>query len=125
MPRKIEHEVFHKNYRPDKVITDPGKSVVEMTGYISTKQRIEDMMNAGLRLEVARNNQYEFNAEDKVPDDYIDPTRNPGYDLADASAQMAQVNASLEAQKANKTSEQTEVVDQAVVENEAETNTST
>lgn len=63
-----------------------GKSAVERNGYRSAKQQIEALIFAGKRLEQYRAHAYEFGADDKVPDDYIDPTRRPNFDLSDATA---------------------------------------
>ena len=47
------------------------------------------MIEAGERLRDFRCG-YEFEDEESVPDDYFDPTREAGFDLADASALKAE-----------------------------------
>jgi hypothetical protein len=62
-----------------------GKSKVETAGYIPAQVQIERLILAGKRLSDFRREQYDFGADEQVPDDFVDPTRSPGYDLADAA----------------------------------------
>nr|DAX35682.1 MAG TPA: hypothetical protein [Microviridae sp.] len=62
-----------------------GKSLVESAGYIPAKQKIESFMQAGVNLQLARN---QFDYPDGVPDGVepvVDPTRSGNFDFADAS----------------------------------------
>jgi hypothetical protein len=62
-----------------------GKSKTEVRGYIPAEKKITSMIEAGQRLEQSRIDQYDY--QEEVPDDFLpDPTRNPGYDMADAQA---------------------------------------
>lgn len=78
-----------------------GEKMVETAGYISAKQRIENMILAGQRLNAYREEMYDINGEkyadpnfdpDELP---IDPTRSGNYDLADAFQQGLQVSNSI------------------------------
>ena len=72
------------------------ESIVEKSGYIPAKKRIENMMLAGQRLIASRNALYDdpTGEDDDIP---LDKTRNPGYDMADASQDMMSVNERLKA----------------------------
>lgn len=80
-------------------ITDPnpidmdeggGEILVDTTNYISPQKQIEAMLNAGMRLMAIREEQYD---DIKGTDDLVpDPTRAPGFDLADASQLAAGAN---------------------------------
>lgn len=72
------------------------ESKVEKSGYIPAKKRIENMMLAGQRLVESRNLLYDdmTGMDEDIP---IDVTRNPGYDMADASQDMMSVNERLKA----------------------------
>lgn len=63
-----------------------GESLVESAGYISAQQQIENMMLAGETLNKYRLENYDFTAQMEDDDSYIDPTRSPNFDMADASA---------------------------------------
>lgn len=63
-----------------------GKRMVETGGYIPPEVQIEEMIFAGRRLGEYRKENYDFGADEEIPDDYVDPTRSPGFDMADASA---------------------------------------
>lgn len=63
-----------------------GPRIVEASGYIPTKIQVENMLIAGQRLNEYRREQYDFSEGDSVPDDVVpDPTRDPQFDLADAT----------------------------------------
>jgi len=55
-------------------------------------------MFAGQRLRDFRSDQFDFPDEKSVTDD-IDPTRNPGFDLADASMLARQTRRNLQESK--------------------------
>lgn len=61
------------------------KSEVETSGYRPLKGRIEEMIEFGTRLQAARNEQYDFKHGEKPNVDFYDPTRDPNFDMADAS----------------------------------------
>lgn len=75
---------FHKGE------TNSGELIVETAGYIPPKKQIEGFMLAGVRLREARAEQYDFKPGE--PDNgFNDPTRNVGYDLADASQDLMNI----------------------------------
>jgi len=68
---------------------------IEVAGYIPAKKRIENIINAGMRLMEARSNQYDF--PDGNDDGFsMDPTRKKGYDMADATQAYHELQAKLE-----------------------------
>lgn len=64
--------------------SNDGPELVEKAGYIPAQVQIENLLNAGDRLNQSRLG-YEFDADEEVPDDYSDITRSPNFDLSDAS----------------------------------------
>jgi len=62
-----------------------GEDLCERAGYIPAQTRIENLILAGRRLVQARQEMYDF-PDGKVDPDFIDPTRSPGFDMADATA---------------------------------------
>jgi hypothetical protein len=75
-----------------------GVSMVEMAGYIPADVQITDMINAGARLSYARAQQYDFADGEEDDGSFIDPTRRPDFDLADASSLQDLAEARLEEQ---------------------------
>ena len=96
-------EFYTKYKRPE---ANPEKmdphSKTEKAGYIPAKIQIENMIMAGQRLGDYRREMYDFGAEDKVDEDFMDPTRNPNYDMADASQDMMQIKAEIKRKKEEK-----------------------
>lgn len=58
------------------------KSKVEKAGYVPNERKISDMIQAGIRLQLAHAPEYDI-SDDSDP--AVDPTRKPGIDLAEAS----------------------------------------
>lgn len=77
-----------------------GKTIVERAGYVSAQKRIESLILAGQRLIESRQAQYDFDY-DSVDEDFEDPTRSPGYDMADAFQDKIAVQERLKQQKIN------------------------
>lgn len=71
----------HKSSPPEK---NSGITIVERAGYISAQKRIENMILAGQRLVEYRKQQFDFDGNE-IDEDFQDPTRNPNFDMADAS----------------------------------------
>lgn len=74
--------------------------MVERTGYVTTKQRIENMILAGQRLQQMRKSQFDINANEKgqYPDTdklTVDKTRDPGYTIFDAVDDLKTANENL------------------------------
>lgn len=61
-----------------------GEQVTETAGYIPKNLQIRQMMLAGENLKEIRDELYDFKPGEDVPEDYIDPTRSPNFDWADA-----------------------------------------
>lgn len=75
-----------------------GESLVETSGYIPANIQIEDMINAGIRLNQSRAEKYDFDSLEADDGEFIDPTRSLGFDMADASRINREVNARLRKQ---------------------------
>lgn len=74
---------------PDPGETNDGKLIVEVAGYVPQHLRIQQMIDAGERLNNYRKG-YDFEDGEDVPDDFYDPTRDRGFDMADASMMREQ-----------------------------------
>jgi len=78
-------------------------SKTEKAGYLPAKKIIEQMIMAGMRLKSFREDNYDLGPEDEDDGEYIDVTRTPGFDLADASQISMDLNRrNKEAEKALK-----------------------
>lgn len=78
-----------------------GEPMVETAGYIPAKKRIEDFLQAGMRLQAYRAEQFDFPDGTEDPN-FSDPTRDPGFDLSDASDLALSVKARLHEKNAQK-----------------------
>lgn len=65
------------------------KSNVQTAGYRTTADQIMALMDAGIRLQHAREDMYDFVDDESIDDTFYDPTRSNDFDLADA-AQIGQ-----------------------------------
>lgn len=72
---------------------------VERSGYVSAQRRIENLIQAGVRLKAYRQEQYDFE-HGKIEETAFDPTRRKGYDMAEAFQDGLLVEARLNAQEA-------------------------
>jgi len=93
--------------RPPKnpEVMDP-LTKTESAGYIPPKTQIENLIMAGKRLQDWRKEMYDFPDSKDIDESFEDPTRGPGYDLADASRDAQAVASRLNAQaRAVKTKE--------------------
>lgn len=92
--------------------TNSGELITEQAGYVPPAVQINQYIQAGQRLDAFKKGVFEFTTDKEVPDDYIDPTRIQGFDLADASAMTLDVKNRLKAQaleaKAKKEAESAE-----------------
>lgn len=88
---------FSTPYQDNRFKTPPevnsGETLVEKAGYEPAKIKIENMILAGQRLSDYRKSQYDFEGE--IDEDFIDPTRSPNFDLADATQLQMQTEANL------------------------------
>lgn len=94
------------DYKVSPGETNDGELIVETAGYIPAEIKITSMIDAGRRLLETRL-AYEFDPDQEVPDDYSDPTRNPGFDMADAyqlsmAANQNMINTKKSADQAKK-----------------------
>ena len=97
----IDVEVYSHFKRPKDVKEiNSGEQITETAGYIPADVQIQDMIAAGMRLGEYRREMYDFDANENIPDDFIDPTRTPGVDVVDVENAGIVVNARIaEAQK--------------------------
>lgn len=71
---------------------------VERAGYVSAQTRIENLLMAGQRLQQFRSENYDFTGR-PIDEDYEDPTRRPGYDMADAFQDAINIKSRLKSRK--------------------------
>lgn len=101
--------INRNNYIPPPGEDNDGEILVETAGYIPADRKIESMIDAGKRLMDFRAG-YEFQDDEDVPDDYIDPTRDPGFDLADASRLSNETVAKMASKAINRAPSEPETV---------------
>jgi len=82
-----------QNLPPADPEKNDGELVVEIGSYIPAKQQIESFIQSGKNLQAARQGRYDFEGE--VDEDFTDPTRSPGFDMADASQLLLQAEANI------------------------------
>lgn len=82
-----------------------GGRKVQVVGYIPLAKRISDMVACGIRLKQAREELFDIPASSEVDDDEIqlDPTRSPGFDMADASVMARDLKARIKSARGQKT----------------------
>lgn len=93
---------FTQYSRPKEKELEPGggERLVETAGYVPAEVQISDMLEAGRRLGEYRRDRFDFGSGEEVPEDYFDPTRSRGFDLADASRLQHEVTARFSEQEA-------------------------
>jgi len=72
-----------KDFKYDPPEENSGELIVETAGYQPAQDRIEDLILAGQRLQLSRAEQYDFPGT-KPDEEFFDPTRARGFDMADA-----------------------------------------
>lgn len=92
-----------------------GEILVEVAGYVSAQQRIEAIMLAGQRLVESRREMYDYDTDDDLEDDRYPVTRDPGFDLADAS----QIALDLQRKSRGRKDSQPDPADEVVPDNTA------
>lgn len=104
----IDVEVYSHFKRPKDVKEiNSGEQITETAGYIPADVQIQDMIAAGMRLGEYRREMYDFDANEKIPEDFMDPTRVPGVDVVDVERAGIVVNEKIaEAQKLLKKAEE-------------------
>ena len=93
--------VIHGRNNPRHATPEDNKGpvLVDRAGYVSGEKRINALMAAGMNLIQSRREEFD-SFDGSEPE--IDPTRSPGFDMADASMMARSVNSRLRAQKAAK-----------------------
>jgi hypothetical protein len=109
-----------QNPVPSTPEINSGVSLVERGGYLPSKVQIESFINAGVRLNAGRMNQYDIppGKGDRNTDVPLDPTRKPGMSLAEAHVLITTASARLKAQKEAQNAKKTTVVVPPVVPSE-------
>ena len=75
----------------DYLEKNDGTTMTEQS-YIPPNIQIAQMIEAGQNLDAYRKELYDFTDEDPdLIEDYYDPTREPGYDMADASQALVEL----------------------------------
>lgn len=74
-----------------EIITDP-------SGYMTTKQQVDSMRGAGLRLADWRNAHYDGDMDTDL-DNFVDETRSPNFDMADITAMEHDLEDSIRARQ--------------------------
>ena len=81
-----------KYLRPQRILeNNSGKDIVERAGYIPAQIRIENIINAGKRLQEYRAEQYDFADLSEIDYNFSDPTRSKGFDISDAFRLLQEV----------------------------------
>lgn len=89
--------LYHKyNYVAPEGEVNNDRSLVQLVGVRSNKERIQEMLLAGFRLEVSRQ-QFDSALFENgiIPEDYFDRTREPGFDMADAFRLLEEIRERL------------------------------
>lgn len=79
--------MFNTHYKRQSVSLEvnSGELITETAGYLPAKRQIENLMSAGQRLQACRREQFDFDGNEQIG---YDPTRQPNYDMADASMSL-------------------------------------
>lgn len=77
--------MFYHQYNWEEAVGEGNSqiSMVDPSGYVSPKQRIENLIRAGERLDEFRREQYDYDTLEEDDGEWTDPMRTPGLDLAD------------------------------------------
>lgn len=83
------------NAVPSAPERNSGVCKTEVAGYVPAKIKIEQMIQAGRRLREFRENDFDFESEEDIEEDFEDPTRAKNFDMAD----MTEIGNSILARK--------------------------
>lgn len=72
-----------------------GEILIDPSGYIPAKKRIENLIRAGEQLVEARKEFYDYGSDQEDDGYWIDPLRHPSIDMADVSRLQSQALANL------------------------------
>lgn len=76
-------------------------SVVEPGESLPRRVMIDNMMAAGVNLQAIRSTRgFEFHPDAEIPENWIDPTRHPNFDITDAVPLQSEVKERLVEQQA-------------------------
>lgn len=82
------------------------ETMTEQVGYLSAEKQVTRLIQAGVRLDDFRKEQYHFESEEQVTEGFFDPDLEPGYDLVDAKndfdAAMERISNAEKARKSEK-----------------------
>lgn len=81
-------------------------TMTDQAGYIPADVQINRFIAAGVRLQAARREEFEYPNGDVPVDVVPDPTADVGFDLADASALLNQIASSRAVEPTNERSEE-------------------
>lgn len=95
---------FNAGNYPATPEKNSGEILIEKAGYISAEKRITNLMLAGQRLVESRKAQYDF-PDGNVDEDFSDPTRRKGYDLADSTQDRLSLSVKIKEQLGRKSDE--------------------
>lgn len=80
-----------------------GESIVDPSGYIPAKARIENLIRAGEQLDSYRRELYHYGGDDEDDGQFMDPMNSPGLDPADVSRLNREAMQRLRTQQAAET----------------------
>lgn len=89
----MDNKFFTAYDRPPKVFEKVDDSSITEPYFRSAEEQIQSIFQAGERLAAYRREQFDFADGVEVPDDAMDPTRGPNFDLADASEALNELQA--------------------------------
>lgn len=126
MEKQIVPVIYDQYNRPPEAFEKVSdETITETAGYVPSDRQIEDMIIAGRRLNEARAQAFDFAPGEEDDGEFYDPTRSPGFDLADASrlvrniAQKIKKQAKAESDEKNREAPRSEVSDGASAQEKA------
>lgn len=81
---------FNFDVMPKKELLFDTKEIVETSGYVSKEKMIFSMINAGLRLQEVRKNEFDGSTSEEALEN-ADPTRVNDFDIVDAGVLLSQL----------------------------------
>lgn len=94
------------DYKPSPGEENDGELIVEVGTYVTPKTQIEAFILSGRQLENFRQDRYDFDGE--IDEDFEDPTRSKGFDMAEGSMILNAIKASENEVKASEKAVETE-----------------
>lgn len=103
----MEKTFYTQCSRPKKVYEyNSGEKMVERYGFVSVRDQFRRLIQAGKRDALYRG--YDSDIQPDIDDLQYDPTRRQNYDLADYTADVAEVRRRLKESKEQKLKEEAE-----------------